>query len=70
MYSKVTKVYEDTMLNIAVIYSVEIHQMEQGKILWVLGDSTVTDQLAALPYFKILNYVGVGQALPKYISKI
>ena len=75
VYSKVTKVYEDTMLNIAVsgenaaISFVEIQQTEQGKTLWVLGDSTVNDQLAPLPYFKLRNYAGVGQALPKYISK-
>lgn len=74
VYSKVTKTYIDTMLNIAVcgenaaIASAEIEQMEQGKTLWVLGDSTVNDQLAPLPYFRLQNYAGVGQALSKYIG--
>lgn len=75
VYSKVTKTYIDTMLNIAVsgenaaISSAEIRQMEQGKTLWVLGDSTVNDQLAPLPYFNLQNYAGVGQALAKYIGQ-
>lgn len=74
VYSKVTGIYEDTMLNIAVcgdnaaISSAEIQQLEHGRTIWVLGDSTVTDQLAPLPYFRLQNYAGVGQALPKYIG--
>ncbi|SFL59740.1 hypothetical protein SAMN04487943_102383 [Gracilibacillus orientalis] len=75
VYSKVTGTYEDTMLNIAVsgenaaISSAKIQQKKQGKTLWVLGDSTVNDQLAPLPYFRLQNYSGVGQALSKYIGQ-
>ncbi|WP_235714681.1 right-handed parallel beta-helix repeat-containing protein [Neobacillus dielmonensis] len=75
VYSKVTGTYVDTMLNIAVsgenaaISSAKIMQMKQGKTLWVLGDSTVNDQLAPLPYFRLQNYSGVGQALSKYIGQ-
>lgn len=74
VYSKVTGTYEDTMLNIAVsglnaaITSAEIVQLEKGRTLWVLGDSTVNDQLAPLPYFRLQNYSGVGQALSKYVG--
>ncbi len=74
VYSKVTGTYEDTMLNIAVsghhaaIASAEIEQLERGRTLWVLGDSTVNDQLAPLPYFRLQNYSGVGQALSKYVG--
>ncbi|MDF2936901.1 MAG: pectate lyase, partial [Paenibacillaceae bacterium] len=72
VFSKVTGTYVDTMLNIAVngenaaISSVVIQQIEPGKTIWVLGDSTVNDQLSVLPYFKLQNYSGVGQALSKY----
>jgi lysophospholipase L1-like esterase len=75
VYSKVTGTYVDTMLNIAVsgdnaaISSAKIQQIEKGKTLWVLGDSTVNDQLAPLPYFRLQNYSGVGQALSKYAGK-
>ena len=74
VYSKVTGTYEDTMLNIAVsglnaaMSSAEIEQLEKGKTLWVLGDSTVNEQLAPLPYFRLQNYSGVGQALSKYVG--
>lgn len=74
VYSKVTGTYVDSMLNIALsgenaaISSVVIQQLEQGKTLWVLGDSTVNDQLATIPYFRLQNYSGVGQALSKYVG--
>jgi len=74
VYSKETGVYEDTMLNLAVcgenaaLSSVEIQHVEHGKTLWVLGDSTVCDQLATLPYFNLHNYAGIGQALAKYVG--
>ncbi|MEK8215437.1 hypothetical protein [Paenibacillus sp. FSL L8-0463] len=74
VYSKVTGTYVDTMLNIAVsgenaaISSARVEQLEHGKTLWVLGDSTVNDQLAPLPYFRLQNYSGVGQALSKYVG--
>jgi lysophospholipase L1-like esterase len=74
VFSKITGTYEDTMLNIAVcgenaaISSAKIDQIEECKTLWVLGDSTVYDALAPLPYFNLQNYAGVGQALSKYIG--
>ncbi|WP_240941153.1 pectate lyase [Paenibacillus sp. HB172176] len=74
VYSKVTGTYIDKMLNIAVngenaaIASAEISQLKQGKTLWVLGDSTVNDQTAPLPYFRLQNYSGVGAALSKYMG--
>lgn len=74
VYSKVTKIYEDNMLNIevcgdnAAISSAEIEELSGGKTLWVLGDSTVCDQTAPLPYFNLQNYAGVGQALAKYLG--
>ncbi|MFC0211904.1 hypothetical protein ACFFK0_05470 [Paenibacillus chartarius] len=74
VYSKVTGTYVDTMLNIAVsgenaaISSAQIQQLDHGTTVWVLGDSTVNDQLAPLPYFRLQNYSGVGQALSKYVG--
>jgi hypothetical protein len=74
VYSKVTGTYEDNMLNIvicgdnAAISSAEIQQLEGCKTIWVLGDSTVNDQLSPLPYFNLQNYAGVGQALSKYLG--
>ena len=74
-YSKRTGVYVDTMLNIAVLgenaalAAVEIEQVPWVKTLWVLGDSTVCDQVAPLPYFPLSSYAGVGQALPKYLGR-
>ncbi len=75
VYSKRTGVYRDEMLNVvicgenAAISSMEIQQLKEGRTLWVLGDSTVCDQAAPLPYFPLQNYAGVGQALTKYLSK-
>lgn len=75
VFSKNTGVYLDTMLNIvlggknAAISSLEVKQLVEGKTFWVLGDSTVCDQLADLPYFRLQNYAGVGQALSKYLGK-
>jgi hypothetical protein len=74
VFSKITSTYIDSMLNIevcgdnAAISSAEIKQIEQCKTVWVLGDSTVNDQLAPLPYFNLQNYSGVGQALSKYLG--
>lgn len=74
VYSKRTGVYVDRMLNLglcgenAAIAGVEIQQQPQGKTLWILGDSTVCDQTAPLPYFPLHNYGGVGQALSKYLG--
>ena len=73
-WSKNTSEYVDKMLNIVAegenvaISSVEIEQTEQGKTLWVLGDSTVCEQTAPIPYFPLDHCQGVGSAMPKYIS--
>lgn len=73
-WSKNTQEYVDTMLNIVAegenvaISSVEIQQTEQGKTFWILGDSTVCEQTAAIPYFPLDHCQGVGSAMPKYID--
>ena len=65
--------YVDDLLNVVVvgensaIAALTIQQVTPGKTLWVLGDSTVCDQSAAIPYFPLQNYAGVGQALSKYV---
>lgn len=75
VHSKKTGVYLDKMLNIVVLgenaalAAVKIQQLKGGKTLWILGDSTVCDQTAALPYFPLSSFGGVGQALPKYLGK-
>ncbi|MDD6483818.1 MAG: MucBP domain-containing protein [Clostridiales bacterium] len=66
-------VFADDMLNIELLgantalAALEIQQVEDGITLWVLGDSTVTDGGAALPYFPLQNYTGVGNGLSKYV---
>ncbi len=70
-------VFTDDMLNIsllgdnAALESMEIQQIDESKgtatTLWVLGDSTVTDGDAAVPYFDLQNYTGVGAYLSKYV---
>lgn len=65
--------FYDNMLNVvlagenAAIDSMIIQQVQPGKTLWVLGDSTVTDGGAQLPYFELRNYTGVGSGLSKYL---
>lgn len=73
-WSKNTGEYVDTMLNIVAegdnvaISSVEIEQTEPGKTLWVLGDSTVCEQTASIPYFPLQQCMGVASLMPKYLG--
>lgn len=70
-------VFTDDMLNIsllgenAALESLDIQQIDESKgtatTLWVLGDSTVTDGDASVPYFDLQNYTGVGAYLSKYV---
>lgn len=63
----------DGMVNVAVLgentalAALEIDQIETAPVLWVLGDSTVTDGGAALPFSPYPNYTGVGTGLTKYL---
>lgn len=63
---------EDTSVDVAVIgaalYSLEIHTWE-GKTVWLMGDSTVTDQPAQTPYAPGAAYAGWGQMLPVYLGE-
>lgn len=70
--------FVDDMLNIALLgenaalSSLTIQQIDTNVknppiTLWVIGDSTVTDGSAALPYFDLQNYTGVGAYLSKYV---
>ncbi|MGN1115424.1 MAG: PT domain-containing protein, partial [Candidatus Ornithomonoglobus sp.] len=63
----------DGMVNVAVLgentalAALEIDQIETAPVLWVLGDSTVTDGGATLPFSPYPNYTGVGTGLTKYL---
>ena len=70
--------FRDDMLNIsllgdnAALSSLVIQKIDETTVnkpttLWVLGDSTVTDGSADLPYFDLQNYTGVGAYLSKYV---
>jgi lysophospholipase L1-like esterase len=74
-WSKSTYEYVDTMLNVTAIgdnvaiSSIEVEKQETpGKTLWVLGDSTVCEQTAAIPYFPLDHCQGVGSAMAKYLG--
>lgn len=74
-WSKSTYEYVDKMLNIVAegknvaISSIEIEKTEPGKTLFVLGDSTVCEQSASIPYFPLQQCQGVGSAMTKYLGK-
>lgn len=63
---------EDTSVDVVVIgaalYSLEIQPWE-GKTVWLMGDSTVTDQPAQAPYAPGATYAGWGQMLPVYLGE-
>ena len=63
---------EDTSVDVVVtgaaLYSLEIHAWE-GKTVWLMGDSTVTDQPAQVPYAPGATYAGWGQMLPVYLGE-
>ncbi len=70
--------FDDDMLNISLLgensalSSMIVQKIDETKenkptTLWVLGDSTVTDGSADIPYFDLQNYTGVGAYLSKYV---
>ena len=73
--SNPTGTIADGMVNVAVLgentalASLEIEQIETARTLWVLGDSTVTDGGATVPFWPLQNYTGVGTGLTKYLNK-
>ncbi len=66
---------KDEMVNVCVLgensalASLEIQQVEEYPVFWVLGDSTVTDGNCSLPFFRLQNYTGVGTGLTKYLPR-
>ena len=63
---------EDTSVDVAVVGaaldSLKIQAWE-GKTLYLMGDSTVTDQPAQVPYAPGATYAGWGQMLPVYLGE-
>ena len=63
---------EDTSVDVVVmgaaLYSLEIRPWE-GKTVYIMGDSTVTDQPAQVPYAPGATYAGWGQMLPVYLGE-
>ncbi|MCC8161023.1 MAG: hypothetical protein LIO53_06940 [Oscillospiraceae bacterium] len=63
----------DEVLSVCVLgentalLSLQIQQVETAPVIWVLGDSTVTDGGGDLPFFPLQNYTGVGAGLTKYL---
>ena len=63
---------EDVSVDVAVVgaalYSLEVRPWD-GKTVWLMGDSTVTDQPAQVPYAPGAAYAGWGQMLPVYLGE-
>ncbi|MBQ3426349.1 MAG: hypothetical protein IJH37_04275 [Clostridia bacterium] len=65
----------DGMVNVCVLgentalAALEIYEIDTAPVLWVLGDSTVTDGGGSLPFWPLQNYTGVGTGLTKYLPK-
>ena len=65
----------DGMVNVCVLgentalAALEIYEIDTAPVLWVLGDSTVTDGGGTLPFWPLQNYTGVGTGLTKYLPK-
>ncbi len=64
---------KDEMVNIALLgentalAALEVEQIETAPVLWILGDSTVTDGPGTLPFWPLQNYTGVGTGVTKYL---
>lgn len=62
---------EDTSIDVAVmgaaLAEISITPWD-GPSLWLMGDSTVTDQPAQIPYAPGVTYAGWGQMLPLYLG--
>lgn len=67
--------YEDDMLNIgllgenAALKTIEIQQIAKPKVLWIFGDSTVTDHVAEVPVSSSADEAGWGAAAAKYVNE-
>lgn len=65
----------DGMVNVCVLgentalAALDIYEIDTAPVLWVLGDSTVTDGDGTLPFWPLQNYTGVGTGLTKYLPK-
>ena len=71
-----TRPARDDTLDVTVIgpaallcLTVERVAEDQARRIFVLGDSTVTDQTAAVPYAPGTSYAGWGQMLPWYLPE-
>ena len=58
---------DNSALSSLIIQKIDETQENKPTTLWVLGDSTVTDGSADVPYFDLQNYTGVGAYLSKYV---
>ncbi|MBQ8300913.1 MAG: hypothetical protein IJX57_03000, partial [Clostridia bacterium] len=74
-YKGISKSIADEMVNVNVLgensalAALEIQQVETAPVMWVLGDSTVTDGNTTLPFFDQQNYTGVGTGLTMYLPR-
>lgn len=63
---------EDTSVDVTVVgaslVSLQVEPWE-GAMLYLMGDSTVTDQPAEVPYAPGATYAGWGQMLPLYLGE-
>ncbi len=69
-----TTIMEDTTVDVTVFgKDVHIKEMEivpwEGRTVYIAGDSTVTDQSAAYPYYPWNSYCGWGQMLSNYLKE-
>lgn len=74
-YKGISRSIADEMVNVCVLgensalASLEIQQVETLPVMWVLGDSTVTDGNTTLPFVDYQNYTGVGTGLTMYLPR-
>lgn len=73
--SAVAQTYTDDMLNIALLgenaalCSIEVQQIDKPDVLWIFGDSTVTDHVTDVPVSHCTAEAGWGAAAAKYLDK-
>lgn len=58
---------EVTVVGAAALREVRVETEPAARRVWVLGDSTVTDQTADVPYAPGASYAGWGQMLPAFL---
>ena len=69
-----TAVMEDTTVDVTVLgKGIHLKEVEiapwEGRMVYIAGDSTVTDQSAAYPYYPWNSYCGWGQMLSYYLKE-